>query len=173
MNIVLLGYMGCGKSSVGESLARSLQYKFIDLDTFIEKKESNSISDIFGTKGEIYFRKLETLSLEELLSKNIDKTIISLGGGTPCYGSNLTILKESKSLLLYLNASVQELTQRLWKERLTRPLIRSQESYESLEEYVRKHLFERSYYYNQVTRSIKVDGKSNREITEEIIGSLF
>lgn len=173
MNIFLMGYMGCGKSSVGKALATALTYDFIDFDAYIEEKEQAAVSEIFKNKGEIYFRKLETACLKELLLDRNDKTVVSLGGGTPCYGNNLQMLQSNEALLLYLNTSVQELTKRLWNERENRPLISAQSSYENLEEFVRKHLFERAYYYNQAMQVVKTDGKSIQTITEEIVDSLF
>ena len=173
MNIILMGYMGCGKSSVGKVLSTALTCDFIDFDSYIEKKQGTTISEIFKTKGEIYFRKLEISCLQELLHSNVTITVISLGGGTPCYGNNISMLQSSEARLIYLNTSVQELTKRLWIERENRPLISTQQSYENLEEFVRKHLFERAYYYNQATQTIKTDGKSVETITEEIVSSLF
>ncbi|MDD3723627.1 MAG: shikimate kinase, partial [Lutibacter sp.] len=95
MKIVLLGYMASGKSAVGRILSEKLNIQFIDLDSFIEEKEQLSISEIFETKGEIYFRKIEGIYLQELLNSK-ESTVISLGGGTPCYGNNIDLI-ENKS----------------------------------------------------------------------------
>lgn len=84
MNIVLIGYMGCGKSSIGKSLAKKLRKKYLDLDDYIENREGKTVYDIFKNDGEIYFRKKETIYLKELI-ENRDNIIISLGGGTPCF----------------------------------------------------------------------------------------
>lgn len=173
MNIYLMGYMGSGKSVIGKELAIVLGYCFIDFDTHIEQLEGLSIGRIFDTKGEIYFRKKETLYLEELTTSNRDNTIIALGGGTPCYGANLKLILDSGASSTYLHTSVQELTQRLWKERSQRPLISSQKSKENLEEFIRKHLFERGFYYNQANRVLKTDGKTIPEIVQEIVAPLF
>lgn len=173
MNIYLMGYMGSGKSAIGKVLATTLGYDLIDFDDHIEDKEGATITNIFETKGEIYFRKKEGLYLEELVRSDLENTIISLGGGTPCYGLNLQHILNSSSLSIYLNTSVKELTQRLWNERATRPLVSSQDSVENLEEFIRKHLFERGFYYNQAKRVVKTDGKSIPEIVEEIVAPLF
>ena len=173
MNIYLMGYMGSGKSAVGKELATRLGYSLIDFDDYIETKENATISSIFKEKGEIYFRKKEAAYLIELTETIKDKTIISLGGGTPCYGVNLETIKKTGSISLYLNTSVQELTARLWGERSKRPLISLQESQESLEEYIRKHLFERGFYYNQARHSIKTNDKSVNDIVQEIMTELF
>ena len=165
--------MGSGKTAIGKELASVLRYNLIDFDQHIEHQEGHTISEIFQNKGEIYFRKKEAFYLEGLLASNKKNTIVSLGGGTPCYGNNLKQLLNSSSLSIYLNTSVKELTQRLWNERHKRPLISGQNSIESLEEFVRKHLFERGFYYNQANRVVKTDEKSISEIVQEIVAPLF
>lgn len=167
MKIAVCGYMGSGKSTVSQLLAEKLKLDFIELDKEIEKKENFSISEIFAQKGEIYFRKKETLVLEETLS-NTKKAIISLGGGTPCYGNNLELLKNDEELkLVYLKVTPQNLTQRLYKERAKRPLIANLEE-EKLEEYVRKHLFERQFYYLQSDVVIDANNKTVEDLVAEI-----
>ena len=173
MNIYLMGYMGSGKSIIGKELATALGYEFIDFDRFIEQQEGTSIARIFDAKGEIYFRKKEALYLEELVTSNRVETIISLGGGTPCYGANLKFILDSGDHSIYLSTSVKELTLRLWKERSKRPLISNQESIEDLEEFIRKHLFERGFYYNQAEHVVKTDGKSVLDVVQEIVAPLF
>jgi shikimate kinase len=96
MNIVLLGYMGCGKTTIGKILSKITGKKFIDLDSYIESKTNLSISDLFSLKGEIYFRKLESDCLKVIMAKH-DNIVLSLGGGTPCYSNNLTLIQNSKS----------------------------------------------------------------------------
>ncbi len=173
MNIFLMGYMGSGKSNVGRELALILGYNLVDFDTYIESNEGRTISEIFEVKGEIYFRKKESEYLKQLIASKTENTVIALGGGTPCYGTNLEQIKNTGSLILYLNTSVQELTARLWTERSKRPLIQGQESKENLEVFIRKHLFERAFYYNQGTHSIKTEDKATTEIVQEIITLLF
>ncbi len=173
MDIYIMGYMGSGKSTVGQLLATHLGYDFVDYDTYISEKEGMTISELFTKKGEIYFRKKEALYLKEIVTTSPSKKIVSLGGGTPCYGSNLEIIKESDVLSIYLNVPVVELTERLWTEKEERPLIAGQQSKEELEEFVRKHLFERSFYYNQASKVVKVKKQSASEIVEEIVATLF
>ena len=88
MKIVLIGYMASGKSTIGKILAKELNLSFIDLDHYISDREQMSIPEIFNQKGEIYFRKIETKCLLEVLEKE-QEFILSLGGGTPCYGNNM------------------------------------------------------------------------------------
>ena len=173
MNIFLVGYMASGKTTVGTALAKKLNFKFVDLDHYIENKEDMMVSEIFSLKGEIYFRKLESKYLEELINSDI-KTVVSLGGGTPCYGNNLQlILDADNTLSIYLKASLNELTKRLLKDKDKRPLIAHLNSEPELLEFVGKHLFERSNYYNQANKTVIVDKKSIEEVVEEIILTLF
>ena len=173
MDIYLMGYMGSGKTTIGQQLAKQMGYAFVDYDQFIVEREKMSISTIFESKGEIYFRKKEALYLKEILKETKTRKIVALGGGTPCYGSNLQEIKESGVLSVYLNVPVSELTNRLWEEKSERPVIAGQQSKEALEEFVRKHLFERAFYYNQAVKVIKVQGQSEAAIVEEIVAALF
>jgi len=107
MKIVLLGYMASGKSSIGMKLANMLNVSFVDLDDLISEKEKLSIPAIFKTKGEIYFRKKEIDYLNEFLLQK-DNFILAVGGGTPCYGNNMSIINNhSKSI--YLKSSIQSI----------------------------------------------------------------
>lgn len=165
MKIVLLGYMASGKSAVGKILAKQNNLQFIDLDTFIEEREELTISEIFEHKGEIYFRKKEADYLSELLSLEQD-LIISLGGGTPCYGNNMQeIIK--KGISFYLKASINTIFERLQGETSQRPLVATI-GQENLKVYIAKHLFERSAFYDKASHTIVVDAKSLNEISGEI-----
>ena len=95
--IFLIGYMGAGKSVIGKSLSKKINYKFYDLDDYIEIKEGKKVSDIFDQENEVYFRKIENKYLDQLSSKK-EKKIISTGGGTPCFENNLDIIMNSTNL---------------------------------------------------------------------------
>lgn len=172
MNIVLLGYMGSGKSTIGKVLAHELNYHFIDFDDFLQEKEKMTIKEIFDVKGEIYFRKLENKYLQEVLQVK-PQTVISLGGGTPCYGDNIDRIKNSGNSTVYIKVAVEELVARLWKARADRPLLAYQDTPEKMEEFVRKHLFERSFYYNQADVKVLVDERSALKVAHEIKARLF
>ncbi len=174
MIIFLLGYMGSGKSTVGKLLSQTINSVFIDLDQYIEQREKSSISDIFKNNGEIYFRKIENRYLKELITiHKHKKTVISLGGGTPCYAGNIDLIKEATDLSFYLSLPYKSLTNRLWTEKDSRPLIAALGTKEILEDYVRKHLFERGYYYNQANFKIATEDLTREEVTEHIISKLF
>ncbi|AOW19871.1 shikimate kinase [Urechidicola croceus] len=165
MKIVLIGYMASGKSAVGKKLASILKYDFIDLDSYIEKKENKTVSEIFSQNGEIYFRLKETECLKELLNSDLD-FVLSLGGGTPCYSNNIkTIFEKSESF--YLKASINTLFQRLSNEKDHRPLVAELDS-DKLKEFIAKHLFERAPYYEQASNSIITDGKEVTEVVDQI-----
>lgn len=168
MKIILIGYMASGKTAIGGLLSENLGIPFLDLDHQISEKQGMTISEIFQHKGEIAFRKMEMKTLKALLSE--DKSyVLALGGGTPCYGRNLELLKQSPNTrVIYLRASLETLTGRLMKERMTRPLISHLESKELLEDFVRKHLFERAYYYNQSEIIVDVNSSNMAGIAAEI-----
>jgi shikimate kinase len=165
MKIVLLGYMASGKSVVGKVLAKQLNYEFIDLDAYIELKEEKSISIIFSQKGEIYFRRKETEYLKEIFSEK-ENFILSLGGGTPCYGLNMEIvLKNSQSF--YLQTSLNTLYSRLLKEKLNRPLVASIEPLK-LKEFIAKHIFERTAFYDKANHIVSTDEQTIQQVVDSI-----
>lgn len=169
-NIILLGYMGSGKSAVGKALAKKIGAIFVDLDAYIEQKEEETIANIFAKKGEIYFRKLETKYLKEVLG-NSNNTILSLGGGTPCFGNNMDVINSVQNTLsIYLQTSIATLVNRLYNERAKRPLIAHTSSKEQLSEFIAKHLFERSTYYNKARLTVKTDNKQIEELVSVILG---
>ena len=165
MKIVLLGYMASGKSVVGKELAKQFNYEFIDHDAYIELKEEKSVSTIFSQRGEIYFRKKETEYLKEIFSEK-ESFILSLGGGTPCYGLNMElVLKNSQSF--YLRTSLNTLHSRLLKEKLSRPLVASIEP-SKLKEFIAKHIFERSIFYDKANHIVATDEQTVQQVIESI-----
>lgn len=172
MKIFLTGYMGSGKSLISQQLSEELKIPLVDFDDQISMIEGQSISEIFEKKGEIHFRKLETHVLEDVLNEP-SSLIVSLGGGTPCYGINMELIKSfPKSKMVYLKASVGFLTERLFLEKETRPLINHLQSKDDLEDFIRKHLFERAYYYNQSDIIVDVERKDPLAIVTEILKKL-
>lgn len=166
MKIVLLGYMGSGKSTVGKILAANLKVDFLDLDDYIIKSEGAAIRDIFKDKGELYFRKKENEYLKEVLTGDND-LVLSTGGGTPCYGNNMQVIQENTSNAFYLKTSIKDLVKRLSKEKEYRPLIKNIPN-EDLPEFIGKHLFERSFFYAKANHAILGDGKTPIDIAKEI-----
>jgi shikimate kinase len=172
MKIFLTGYMGSGKSLISQHLSEKLQIPLVDFDDQISLIERQSISEIFERKGELHFRKLESRILEDVLNEPAS-LIVSLGGGTPCYGINMELIKSfPKAKMVYLKASVEFLTERLFLEKDTRPLINHLTSKDDLEDFIRKHLFERGYYYNQSDIIVDVEDKDPIAILTEILEKL-
>lgn len=167
MKIVFMGYMGSGKSTLGRQLAKSLQLPFIDLDDYIVEKEQNSIKELFKQRGEIYFRLKESSYLKEVLEIE-HPLVLSLGGGTPCYADNMSLIKK-ESLSFYLKAGVGTLCKRLRNETNQRPLIASLDD-QQLTEFIAKHLFERREYYEKADHIINLDNKSVEDILAKVKG---
>lgn len=173
MIVILIGYMASGKSTIGKILAKKLNYDFIDLDDYIENKEGMTIQRIFDKKGEIYFRKLETSLLKEIVF-NESHVVLSLGGGTPCYSNNMSVIQNTSQVTsFYLKASILFLVDRLKTRKSKRPLISHLETDEQLTEFIGKHLFERSPYYEQAGFKISIDNKTKKEIVKEILSYLI
>jgi shikimate kinase len=169
MKIVLLGYMASGKTIIANKLSEKVHLNHIDLDEYITQKENLKISKIFEKKGEIAFRLLENKYLKEILSKD-DDLVISVGGGTPCYASNMDlIINNSKSI--YLRASIETIYTRIINEKAKRPLVATIPN-EKLREFIAKHLFERNTFYGQANYTIEVNNKSLNTIINEILASI-
>jgi shikimate kinase len=165
--IILLGYMGCGKSTIASKLSKITRIPFVDLDKCIEERINLSITAIFEQKGEIHFRKLEREVLVDLLSAP-ESQIIGLGGGTPCYSNNHELLVGEGRISIYLKASIETLYNRLLLNKDKRPLIANKNDQE-LKEFIAKNLFDRSYYYNQAQYKVAVDGKSPDQTVADIL----
>ncbi|GGE42833.1 shikimate kinase [Psychroflexus planctonicus] len=170
MKIVLLGYMSSGKSSVGKELAKHLQIQFVDLDHYIETKLQMNISEIFQQKGEIFFRKIENECLKEVLDNSEhENLVLALGGGTPCYYNNMELINQQENTTsFYLKQNIQTLLERLWEEKESRPLISHYQDLFGLEEFIRKHLFERQFFYLQAKHIVEVSNLNMTQIIETI-----
>ncbi|RYJ51670.1 shikimate kinase [Flavobacterium petrolei] len=168
--IILLGYMGCGKSTIANKLSKNIGIPFVDLDKKIEEKVNLSINAIFEKHGEIYFRKVEHEVFIELLNSP-EQLIIGLGGGTPCYANNHELLKADNVVSIYLKASIETLFSRLSANKSKRPLIANKSDAE-MKEFIAMHLFERSFYYNQTQHKVVVDDKTIDQTVLDIIALL-
>lgn len=166
--IVFIGYMGSGKTTIAHLLAKKRHLTFDDLDQLIENDENLTIKNIFETKGELYFRKIEHENLKQFIESS-ENFCLSLGGGTPCYANNIDMLINAGCVVIYLKASIEELYNRLTliANKNIRPLIDNLKPSE-MRGFIAKQLFERSYYYNQANIIISVDKKSIDEIVQEI-----
>jgi shikimate kinase len=162
-HVIVLGYMGCGKSTIARKLSSIIDIPFIDLDKYIETKHNMTIPEIFDSKGEIKFREIEKETLEKLLMQK-DKIIISIGGGTPCYFENMQYI---------LNTTVSTLANRLFYEKDSRPLIKSINDINKLKEFISKHLFERMVYYRKSNHIIDGNDNDVENICNQILKKLI
>jgi shikimate kinase len=162
--------MGCGKSTIAQNLSKITNIPFLDLDKCIEKKANLSINEIFEQHGEVYFRKLEHEIFVELL-QSPENNIIGLGGGTPCYANNHELLQKEDVTSIYLKASIETLFNRLVNNKSKRPLIANMNE-EEMREFIAKHLFDRSFYYNNAKYKVSVDDRTVEETVEDILAIL-
>ena len=164
MRIVLCGMMGCGKSTVGGALAKALGWKAVDTDQIIQE-QYGKISDIFATKGEEYFRGLETETVRALTGQ--DTVVVSVGGGRVLRPENVDLLKKG-GVLVYLQAEKETLLARLQGD-TSRPLLVGKDLSARLD----RLLAARAATYESVCDfAVSVDGKTLDEIADEIVGKL-
>lgn len=162
-NIVLIGFMGSGKTSVGKLLSQRLQYGFWDTDDMIEKYEKRKIKDIFAEQGEEFFRDLETKTAEAMVD-TAEKEVISTGGGLPMRECNGEILKRL-GFVVYLQVSCETVVKRLHQDK-SRPLLAGEDRMEKIESL----LSYRQPMYEAVAHlTVKTDEKDMDEIVCEII----
>lgn len=142
--IFLIGYMGAGKTSVGVILAKKLGLAFIDLDHFIEKRYSRTVSRLFAERGEEEFRKIEAKVLDEIA--DFEDVVISTGGGAPCFHDNMRRMNEAGTSI-YLKTAPGLLAKRLNACKHSRPLIKNKTN-EELKRFVEESLAKREPYYS-------------------------
>ncbi|MDB8804488.1 MULTISPECIES: shikimate kinase [unclassified Romboutsia] len=164
MRVVIIGFMGSGKSVVGRKLAKELKMEYVDMDTKIEEIEKRSITDIFKEDGEVYFRNVETKLLKDLTTE--DNIIISTGGGVVSKNENIDILKNEQNVIL-LDASVSTIKKNVSNEINKRPLLKESKD---VEETIKTLLSERIDKYNKASNiKINVDSKNIDEVVSEIL----
>lgn len=146
--IFLIGYMGCGKTTLGTALARYMNLPFVDLDDYIEERCEATVKEIFAQAGESGFREIEKRCLEEVAHQP-GGAIVACGGGTPCQSGNMQLMNNC-GLTIWLTTSVQRIADRLMlpEQKAKRPLIASMDDGEILA-YVEQHLAQREPYYSE------------------------
>lgn len=182
-NVILIGYMGCGKSTIGRGLSQQQNLSFLDTDAWIEEKEGITISQIFAGKGEPYFRDLETECLKELLKekkcrevttdfqkkekgsleKEMKGYVVSVGGGLPVREENRLLLQQLGQVI-YLKAQADTIYERI-KGDTTRPLLQTENPLQRIKEMMSVR---EEKYVAAAHKIIVVDGKSVEAIIEEI-----
>ena len=151
--IILIGYMGSGKTTVGKALSKETGMMFYDLDWYIESRMRKSVSQIFAEKGEEGFRKIEYNMLHEVAE--FEDVIISCGGGTPCFFDNMDYLNQQGDVV-YLKATPETLYKHLLMAKIERPLLKGKSS-EELIAYITDHLKERAPFYEKARHILDVN----------------
>ncbi len=166
-NLILIGFMGSGKSTVGRELAKTLEMNFVDTDHYIENKENMKIKEIFALKGEKYFREIEAKYVKEISKMN--NTVISTGGGVVASDTNIMLLKKS-GFVIYLDCTVECIYQRV-SRRNTRPLLND---VEDLHSRIIELLDERiDNYKKYMDDEVYIDSKTNIWDTVDKIKKLY
>lgn len=164
--LFLVGYMGCGKSTIGRKLARALHLPFVDTDNCVEEREGATVFDIFHYEGEERFREIERAVLEEVA--RAQTSIISTGGGLPAWGDNMARMNEL-GRTIYLKRSAENIASRLSPYgRQKRPRLRGLND-EELVVFMREDMARRDPFYSQARQVVACEGKSDDEIIREII----
>lgn len=161
-NIVLIGYMGSGKSSVGRYISKTYGYDFLDTDAYIEDRAGMPIKEIFAVKGEEYFRKLETEMLNEL-KENLSNTVVSTGGGMPLRKENSEILKQIGNVF-FLSAEADTIYKRV-KDNNERPLLNCDNPYKKICDMLE---IRNPIYQEATDNTVVTDNRTKEEIAEEI-----
>lgn len=157
--IILLGYMGAGKTTVGKALSKDLGMMFYDLDWYIENRMHMTVKEIFDERGEEGFRKIESNMLHEVAE--FEDVIISCGGGTPCFFDNMDYMNRQGETI-YLKATPDVLYKHLKMGRTVRPLLLNKTP-DEVREFVGKQLAEREKYYNKAKHVLDVNLMDNFE----------
>lgn len=151
--IILIGYMGAGKTTVGKELAKELGLMFYDLDWYIESRMRSTVAQIFEERGEEGFRTIERNMLHEVAE--FEDVIISCGGGTPCFFDNMEYLNQQGDTV-YLQASPEVLAKHLKMGKGVRPLLLGKTE-DELMEYIRENVTRREEFYLQARHIVNVD----------------
>ncbi len=162
-NIILIGFMGCGKTSVGKRLAESENMEFLDTDEWIEREQQTTISEIFETKGEAAFRNMETECLRQILEYTEKPFVLSVGGGLPIREENRKLLLQIGHVV-YLKASPEVIYKRLHNDK-TRPLLQGMNPRGRIMDLMNAR---KNYYEDAAEYIIHVDDREFSDIIEEI-----
>ena len=163
--MVLIGYMGAGKTTLGKVLAQKMGLTFYDLDEYIEDRFHRTIPQIFAESGESGFRDLERRMLHEVAE--FEDVIISCGGGTPCFFDNMDYMNTCGETV-FLNASPEALKAHLLMGKTQRPLIQGK-SPEELLDFIKDSLQKRLPYYKKAKHTLSIDViNTNEDITHYV-----
>lgn len=164
--IFILGFMGCGKSTLGRALARATGKQFIDLDNYIEQRFHANVRDIFASRGEDGFRDVERRMLLEV--SDFEDVIVACGGGTPCFFDNMERMNAA-GLTVWLTATPETLHRRLCLGRHRRPLI-AKKTDDELRQYIGETVAARSPFYSQAASTFSGDRLDDQAQIDESVG---
>ena len=165
-NIILIGFMGSGKTTFGKWITRNHNMEFLDTDEYIENKYNKLIKDIFRDSGEETFRDMETQAIKEL-AQVCDNCVISVGGGLPVRAVNRSLLKEL-GIVVYLEASVDELVKRLSKD-TSRPLLAGGNLREKIESLMAAR---EALYKDAADVIVKTDGRRFEDMYADVVTAI-
>lgn len=151
-NIIIIGYMGAGKTIVGRELAKAIGKEFFDLDWYIESRMRKSIAQLFALKGEEGFRKIEHNMLHEVAE--FEDVVLSCGGGTPCFFDNIDYMN-SRADVVYIKAQPEVLIRHLLMGKTMRPLLQGKTP-DELRAYISNQIIEREPYYSKAKYTVDV-----------------
>lgn len=157
--IILIGYMGSGKTTVGKALSKETGMMFYDLDWYIESRMRKTVAQIFAEKGEEGFRKIEHNMLHEVAE--FENVIISCGGGTPCFFDNIDYINQQGEVV-YLKATPEVLYRHLLMGKGERPLIKNKTP-EELIAFITEQVAKREEFYNKARYTLDVSLMDNYE----------
>lgn len=160
--IFLIGYMGCGKSTMGRAVSQLTGVPFIDLDNYIEGRYHMSVKEIFAKHGEEGFRDIERRMLQEVA--DFEDVIVACGGGTPCFFDNMEYMN-AHGTTVFLNTPIPRLHSRLMRGRHKRPLI-ANKSDEELLEFIKTALATRMEHYAKAQIEFSSERLESREEIE-------
>ncbi len=155
--IILIGYMGAGKTTIGRALAKELGLDFYDLDWYIENRRHKKIPQIFDEVGEAGFRQIEHNMLHEVAE--FEDVVISCGGGTPCFFDNIDYMNQ-QGQVVYLNCTPEVLYGHLLMGKTERPLLKGK-SPEEMTDFIKEQLATREQYYNKARYRLDVSLMDN------------
>ncbi len=167
--VYLVGFMGAGKTTIGKVLAKRLQWTFTDTDQVTEFELGMPLTSVFADLGELWFRHYEKKVLQK--TTTLQNTIISTGGGTPCFENNMETIIES-GLCVYLFLPPKAIISRLEKSKKPRPLVRELSGSE-LEKYVEKTFSDREKYYSQAHFTVDALNPNLIQVVESRIREHF
>ncbi len=166
--IILVGYMGAGKTTVGKSLAKNLQLDFYDLDWYIESRMRKTVPQLFAERGEEGFRKVEHNMLHEVAE--FEDIVLSCGGGTPCFFDNMDYMNTCGQVV-YLKASTPVLHKHLLMGKTERPLLKGKTP-EELERFIEAQVAEREKFYSKAQYTFDVSLMDNYEKIKTTVAGL-